>query len=108
MRVSRSSTEIRAELTITSLQVSWLRDGAPISQSGRVHYSHSHGEEFSLRLRSVSASDLGNYTCSLKLSSKLVDSATLVLDRLPPPPVFVGLRDGLNETSQLLTWTGMY
>ena len=51
------------------VQVSWLRDGAPITQSGRVHYSHSQAEDFSLRLRSVSASDLGNYTCSLALDN---------------------------------------
>ena len=88
--------------------MSWLRDGAPIHQSGRVHYSHSHGEEFSLRLRSVSASDLGNYTCSLSLadSGGHLDSATILLDKRPPPPLFVGLQDGVNETSQLLTWTG--
>lgn len=84
----------------------WQKDGARVRQSGRVHYYNHSPEEFSLRVRKVSGDDLGNYTCSLKLSSKLVDSATLVLDRLPPPPVFVGLRDGLNETSQLLTWTG--
>ena len=87
----------------------WQRNGATIRQSGRVHYS-SHGpEEFSLRIRKVSPDDLGNYTCSLKISAtgKEVESASLLLDRLPPPPVFVGLRDGLNETSQLLTWTGI-
>jgi len=91
-----------------SVRVSWLRDGAPISQSGRVHYSHSHGEEFSLRLRTVSASDLGNYTCSLSLvaGARHLDSATIILDKRPPPPLFVGLKDGVNRTSQLLTWTG--
>ena len=90
------------------LQVSWLRDGAAIRQSGRVHYSHSQGQEFSLRLRSVSASDLGNYTCSLSLgaSTRQLDSATILLDKRPPPPLFVGLKDGVNQSSQLLTWTG--
>merc|ERR1712183_809848 len=83
----------------TVLQVSWLRDGAAILQSGRVHYSHSQGQEFSLRLRSVSASDLCNYTCSLSV-------AAIILDKRPPPPLFVGLQDGVNQTSQLLTWTG--
>ena len=109
MRVSTTtSIDNRAELTITMLKVSWLRDGAPISQSGRVHYSHSHGEEFSLRLRTVSASDLGNYTCSLSLvaGARHLDSATIILDKRPPPPLFVGLKDGVNRTSQLLTWTG--
>jgi len=94
-----------------SVRVSWLRDGAPILQSGRVHYSHSQGEEFSLRLRSVSASDLGNYTCRLSQATSggsggHLDSATILLDIRPPPPLFVGLQDGVNETSQLLTWTG--
>ena len=89
-------------------QVSWLRDGAAILQSGRVHYSQTEGEEFSLRLRSVSASDLGNYTCSLSLagSARQLDSATIILDKRPPPPLFVGLQDGVNQTSQLLSWTG--
>ena len=32
----------------------------------------------------------------------------MVLGLLPPPPVFVDLRDRVNETSQLLTWTGQY
>jgi len=91
-----------------SVMVSWLRDGATILQSGRVHYSHSEGEEFSLRLRSLSASDLGNYTCSLSLagSARHLDSATIILDKRPPPPLFVGLQDGVNQTSQLLSWTG--
>ena len=30
----------------------------------------------------------------------------MVLGLLPPPPVFVELRDRVNQTSQLLTWTG--
>ena len=90
------------------VQVSWLRDGAPITQSGRVHYSHSQAEDFSLRLRTVSASDLGNYTCSLSVaaSTRQLHSATIILDKRPPPPLFVGLQDGVNQTSQLLTWTG--
>ena len=98
----------RAELMSSKFQVSWLRDGAAILQSGRVHYSHSEGEEFSLRLRSVSASDLANYTCSLSLagSARHLDSATIILDKRPPPPLFVGLQDGVNQTSQLLSWTG--
>ena len=32
----------------------------------------------------------------------------MVLGLLPPPPVFVDLRDRVNQTSQLLTWTGQW
>jgi len=88
------------------VEVVWQKNGAPVRQSGRVHYSSHSPEEFSLRVRAVSTEDLGNYTCSLKVSGRQVESATLLLDTLPPPPVFVRLRDGLNETEQLLSWTG--
>lgn len=73
-----------------------------------LNYNSHSPEEFSLRVRAVSTEDLGNYTCSLKVSGRQVESATLLLDTLPPPPVFVRLRDGLNETEQLLSWTGNY
>ena len=98
------------------MQVIWSRDNVPIKQTSRVHSIHSEQSEvFSLRIRSLGPGDLGNYTCSLNLDNAagavktdVVDSASMVLGLLPPPPVFVDLRDRVNETSQLLTWTGQY
>jgi len=97
-----------------SVTVTWAKDSVEIKQSSRVHSVHSEQSEvFSLRIRALGPGDLGNYTCSLALDNTagavktdVVDSTSMVLGLLPPPPVFVELRDRVNQTSQLLTWTG--
>jgi len=95
-----------------SVTVSWFKDNIPIVQSSRVHGMHNHNkkqDEFNLRIRSMSAMDLGNYTCSLAMDNALsspVDSVTMLVDKLPPPPEFYSKKDRVNATSQLLSWTG--
>ena len=89
--------------------VTWRRGTAPVAQSSRVHSLHTAREAadpeagllVSLRIRAVTRPDLGNYSCSLGSGG-----ASLVLDTLPPPPVFTSKKDGINQTSQLLSWTG--
>jgi len=94
-----------------AVTVSWMKNNIPISQSSRVHSVHTHRlgtDIFSLRIRSLNPRDLGNYSCNLNMdgSNKELDSVSMVVDKLPPPPVFLSRTDRVNETSQLLTWTG--
>ena len=99
-------------LTSTQFQVNWYKNHVPIIQSGRIHSVHNHNkhkDQYSLRLRSVSLLDLGNYSCGLAMDNApghQLDMATIVLDKLPPPPEFYSRKDRVNDTSQLLTWTG--
>ena len=61
------------------------------------------------RIRNLRARDLGNYSCSVGMDggNKELDVASMMVDKLPPPPVFIAKSDRVNESSQLLTWTGM-
>ena len=76
-----------------------------------MHNHNKKQDEFNLRIRSMSAMDLGNYTCSLAMDNALsspVDSVTMLVDKLPPPPEFYSKKDRVNATSQLLSWTGQF
>jgi len=93
-----------------SVTVTWYKNNVPIIQSSRIHSVHSHNkrqDQFNLRIRSLAPMDFGNYTCGvLDNTGSQVDGDNMVVDKLPPPPAFYSRTDRVNETSQLLTWTG--
>ena len=90
--------------------MTWYKNNVPIIQSSRIHSVHSHNkrqDQFNLRIRSLAPMDFGNYTCGvLDNTGSQVDGDNMVVDKLPPPPAFYSRTDRVNETSQLLTWTG--
>lgn len=94
-------------------KVVWSKDGIPIIPSPSQHYYEGPGGvNHYLKVRTPTIIDvesvLGNYTCLVTnlQDNQIEDSKTIIVDKLPPPPTFCNEPDGVNKTSQIISWNG--
>jgi len=89
------------------VQVTWSLAGARLLQSSRLHTYQKHPDMYILVVRQAAMKDMGDYSCTVSnMEGKVLDSKTITVDQIPPPPAFIPEPDRVNSSSQLLTWTG--
>ena len=89
------------------MQVTWSLSGTRLLQSSKLHTYQKHPDKYILVVRQATMKDMGDYSCTVSnMEGKVIDSKTITVDQIPPPPAFIPEPDRVNSSSQLLTWTG--